>query len=281
MSLLFKVCIALLVSSSLYAEEAKLAPIEAPSLPQAAPPALTPVPVANTAEHTADYGLYAKSEFANPKWDTLVQAGFQSYAAGNVMQAVDFLQKAVAGGTASPFVSFKLAASYEFLGNHATAIQYYSMTEKELEKLPHDHPYYTQFYESYARALLSNKQEAEAIPMLERTAATTQEYWVLSRLADYYLSHNDLDRALPYLLRAVEVPGIRQVPTPQIAQIYLVISKIYLHKENSVEAYRYADYAVQTDPQNMEAAKMKQNIDQHKRQDRLHDQMKQMMEWYE
>lgn len=241
---------------------------------------LTPLTL-NTPSSDPDYDIYLKSKFANPRWDSLVREGFDNFAQGQGLQTIDFLQKAIGQGCVSPLLYFKLAATYEFLGNVYTALQYYALVEKDFDSLPPNHEYRSIFNESYARALLTNNQPQEALPYLEKAAPTTTEYWVLARLGDYYISQNNLNAALPHLLRAVEVPSVRTIDAVEIAHVYLTIAKIYNSQQNKDETYRYLDYAVQTDPNNQEAAGLKQQLIQQKQQEAQMKNMDQMMQWFQ
>lgn len=248
----------------------------AASTPSVPIPSISPLPL-DTTSSDPDYAIYLKSKYANPKWDSLVKEGFEAFSAGQAIQALDFLQKSVAQGCHSPLAYFKLAATYEFLGNVYTALQYYALVEKDIDALPKDHDYARQFNEHYARALLLNHQEAEAMPYLEKAAPTTDQYWLLSTLANYYLNQNKFDEALPHLLRSVQIPTIKNVAPADIAQVYLAIAKIYITQGKLDETYRYLDYAVQTDPNNREAAAMKNKIIQQKQQQHQMEQMQKMM----
>lgn len=215
-----------------------------------------PVPIPmNTLQAAAssDYALYAKSSFTNTRFDSLVEEGFRSYDATNLTQAIDFLQKAVAQGANSPFIHMKLAAAYEYLGNFYTATQYYRLAEKEIATLPDTHEYRVHFNEHVARALIKNNQFDEAMPYLEKAAQTSDEYWILSILADRYIKANNITAARDTLLRAVQAPSIQALDPKDIAGLYLTIGKLYINEGNILESERYLTYATQTDSDNKAA----------------------------
>ncbi len=225
-----------------------------------------------------DHTVYLQSTFSNPRFDSLVAEGFSNFAGGQAIQAIDFLQKAVVQGSKSPLVYMKLALAYEYLGNPYTAIQYYGMAEPDIATLPEDHLYRQRFHEFFARALLSHNQRDAAIPHLEAAAPTSDQYWLLSQLADHYLEKGELEKALPQLLRAVEVPSIQDVAPADIASVYLAIGKIYLSQNNLDEAHRYLDYATRTDPQNREAGDLKHKLVEQKQKELYQQNMGNIMD---
>ncbi len=235
-------------------------------------------PIALSPGEDKDHTVYLQSTFSNPRFDSLVAEGFSNFAGGQAIQAIDFLQKAVVQGSKSPLVYMKLALAYEYLGNPYTAIQYYGMAEPDIATLPEDHLYRQRFHEFFARALLSHNQRDAAIPHLEAAAPTSDQYWLLSQLADHYLEKGELEKALPQLLRAVEVPSIQDVAPADIASVYLAIGKIYLSQNNLDEAHRYLDYATRTDPQNREAGDLKHKLVEQKQKELYQQNMGNIMD---
>ncbi|MBI4411159.1 MAG: tetratricopeptide repeat protein [Deltaproteobacteria bacterium] len=201
-----------------------------------------------------DYKDYKKSPHTSPEWDSFVQEGFQMLDRQDTENTIEFLRKAVGLGCQSPLVYFKLALSYEALGSHYSAVQYYEQAKAQFSKANTDHRYNRTFDENYGRALYMMGQTEKALSHLEKAAKSSESFWLLKLLGDLALSKDDTLTATAYYERALRSNDPDLTAEARL-DLVLTLARMYAKQDQKDGAKRYYQKVLEIDPNNQEAQK--------------------------
>ena len=208
--------------------------------------------VAITSYAVADYKDYKKSSHTSPEWDPFVQEGFEALDRQDTQSTIEFLRKAVGLGCQSPLVYFKLGLSYEALGSHYSAVQYYEQAKAQFAKSNTDHRYNRTFDENYGRALDIKEKKKKSLPILEQAAKKSDSFWLLKLLGQMAHSKGDHLSATAYFERALRSADPDLTPEEKI-YLTLQLARIYGNRNETDGAKRYYEKVLELDPNNQEA----------------------------
>lgn len=166
----------------------------------------------NTSTHQhnskSDWSYYQKQGHKSEKWDSLVEAGFDTFESGNLDTAQNFLQRAQALGCKDGLVLFTLARIIEAKGNLRGALELYTQLKPVMEKQYAAHP------------------ETKALS---------------EHIAGIYYQLERYDNALPLYLEAIQKQG------KNFIRLYLV-GQIYRLQEKPKEAIGFFEKALNFSP---------------------------------
>jgi tetratricopeptide (TPR) repeat protein len=207
-----------------------------------------------------DYSFYKKHGHSKKQWDSFVKSGFEAYDQQDCTQALSFLKQAIGAQCQDPLVYYKVAVCSEAEGSLYTAIQYYQLSEEQLQKLPAPHSYQKDIYENYGRALFQAKKFQEAFPYLTRAAAIgTPSFGLFYMVAKLYQSRNDPRAALEYFDRAL-TQDTRGAPPLVLASVYKEVAKAKLQAKENQKAAQLIDKSLKLQPQDPEAMQIRSQI---------------------
>lgn len=178
--------------------------ISLPSFPQHPHPS-TPAPQHNS---KSDWHYYQTHGHKSEKWNSLVEAGFDTFESGNLDTAQNFLQRAQALGCKDGLVLFTLAQIIEAKGNLRGALDLYTQLKPVMEKQ------YTPYPETKSLS---------------------------EHIAGIYYQLERYDDALPLYLEAIQKQG------ENFIRLYLV-GQIYRIQEKPKEAIGFFEKALNFSP---------------------------------
>ncbi len=199
-----------------------------------------------------DFTAYKNSTYSKPVFDSFVEEGFNAFDRQDTASAIDFLKKATGSGCTSPIVYFKLALSFEAQGSYYSAIQYYELARDQFALSKEPHRYRDEFDENYGRALYMMGQISKAMPLLEKSAKTTKNFWIFNLLAQEALQQGDYLKAINYLEQGLNLNDPNLTVADRV-HFYTQIARIYANKNQESGAMTYYSKVTELDPQNQEA----------------------------
>ncbi len=216
-----------------------------------------------------DYSFYKKHGHSKKQWDSFVKSGFDAYDRQDCDQALQYLKQAIGAQSQDPLVYYKMAVCSELWGSLYTALQYYQLSEEQLQKLPAPHPYQKDIYENYGRALFQAKKYQEAFPYLTRAAVVgTPSFGLFYMVGMLYLARNDPSAAIEYFDRAL-TQDASGAPPPVLAKVYKEVAKANMKGKNYQKAATLIDQSLKLQPQDTEAQQIRRQISTQLQQESL------------
>lgn len=199
-----------------------------------------------------DYKVYKSTKDSSPKWDHLVEVGFQALDQENTTEAIASLLKATNVGCASPLVYFKLALAYEASQSYYSALQYYELAKEGFEKQKIKHRYRDEFDGHYGRALYNQGNLKKALPYLEKAAQTQNTAWILQLLGQIKAQQGQYLEAAQYFERLLQHHASELSDENKI-NYNLLLARTYRNEKDKDKAKLYYNRILEIDASNREA----------------------------
>ncbi len=207
-----------------------------------------------------DYQFYRKHGHHSKAWDEYVEQGFAAYDRQDCNEAAKYLKEAISRQAQDALVYFKLAVCSELMDSPYTAMQYYQLAQEKLQTLPAVHHYQKDIFENYGRALFKSGKEEEAMPYLTRAAVVgTPSFALYYMVGSLFGKKNDWNAAVEYFQKAL-TQDTTQIEPKLLSQVYYEVAKVYFEAKDYQQTSTMIDKALQLDPTNENAVKLKRSV---------------------
>lgn len=209
------------------------------------------------AADSVDYEFYKKNGHNDKNWNEDVKLGFEAYDQQNCDLALSHLRKAVSAQCQDGLVFFKMAVCSELIDSPYTAVQYYQLAQEKLEKTQGTHRYKNEIYENYGRALFKAGKHDLAFPLLVKAVALGTPSFGLNYMVGYlYSKKGDFQGAVDSFNRALTYDTTGVAPD-LLGGVYREVAKAQVQQKNYQAAMPLLDKALQLNPQDQEATKLR------------------------
>lgn len=207
------------------------------------------------------YSLYLKSGHRSPKWDELIEPGFQSFDGGNYATAYVFLKRAYDRGCRDGLLLFRLGLYKESQGQYKEAASFLAEGAEKLPKQYPGHPLAKSIHDHAGRVLYQADDYARALPELLKAIDVTPDNFMALFMAGQILrikkEYTQAKQLLEKALAAKLPQDITTNPRPRVLAELMIVA--YELKDLDA-ALSYANQILETSPTDTLAQSYKEKI---------------------
>ena len=214
-----------------------------------------------TAWAKSDWDFYQKQGHTGPKWDSLVEAGLETFESGNLDTAQNFLQRATALGCQDGLVQLKLAQIIEAKGNLKGALEAYLKLKPLMEQKYPKYPQTQELADHLGRLYYQLEKYDQALPFfLEAIQGQGENFLRLYLAGQIYRMQEKKSEAIGFFEKALTHQPPPESPGPMILLASLELMRLYFATEQSEKALQTAEVILETDPANAEAIQIRDEV---------------------
>lgn len=208
----------------------------------------------------SDWEFYQKHGTTSAKWDSLLEAGFDTFESGNLDTAQNFLQRAQALGCKDGLVLFTLARIIEAKGNLRGALELYTQLKGVMEKQYAAHPETKVLSEHIAGIYYQLERYDDALPLyLEAIQKQGENFIRLYLVGQIYRIQEKPKEAIGFFEKALNFsPPPEAFAMKRLAQVELM--RLYYATNDLEKAAQMIDVILQAQPNHPEALHLRDQI---------------------
>jgi|SRR3989338_4768779 len=233
-----------------------------------------------TTVHAAgpDWEAYQKSGHQSPKWNSLVQGGFESFDTGNWSTASNFLERARNKGCKDGLVLFKLGLYQEYLKEYSKAVALMKQADGALQKQYPDHATTRAFHETLGRIYYEWDHYDEALPEIEQAIQQLGENFMRLLMAGQILRmQQQWKAAISAFEKALQYDPPKGMAGNPKQLVLMELMKAHYETGDYDTALQYANIVLKTDPANNLALTYKRQIEQKRHEEHEREVLEKMI----
>ena len=229
------------------------------------------------ADPLSDWNTYQKFGNHSAKWDSLVEAGFDTFEGGNTETAVNFLKRALSLGCQDGLVFYKLALIVESSGNLKGALEMLEKGSPLLQKNYSKLPATAELPEHLGSIYYQLGRYDEALVKFQEAIKVQGENFLrLYLVGQIYRMEQKSTEAISAFEKSLQYEAPKS-PAPnfkQLAQIELI--HLYSDAKNFDKVLEIANAILKDDPSNPTAISTRDNIQHQRTKDKERESWKKM-----
>lgn len=232
------------------------------------------------AKSPSDWSLYQKHGTTSPKWDALIEAGFDAFDGANTETAISFFKRALSLGCQDGLVFYKLALVIESGGNLKGTLETLQKAAPLLQKNYPNHPATFTLSEHLGNIYYELGRYDEALPKFLEAIEKQGDNFLRNYLVGQILRMGQRQKeAIPYFEKGLGFPPPKEAPNMKLlAELELV--KLYFDTNDLDKALAMANAILKDDPTNAVAISYRDTINHKRAKEKERKTMDKFLEHY-
>ncbi len=228
---------------------------------------------------TSDWASYQQHGHKSPKWDSLVEAGFDTFEGDNAETSLNFLKRAMALGCKDGLVFYKSALIIESAGNLRGALDILEKAEPLLRSRYKEHPATRELSEHLGKIYYQLNRYGEAREkLLEAIAQEGEDFLKLYLVGQIYRMDQKPNEAIGFFEKALAHPVPKESPGGMKRLAQLELMRLYFEAGLFDQSLAMAETILQEEPANPAAVSFRDKIRQKQFQQHEKERWKKMLD---
>ena len=205
-----------------------------------------------------DYELYLKSGDRSPKWNDLVESGFESFDSGNLPTASIFLERAYNAGCRDALLLFRLGLFRESRGQYKEAAALLKLSAEKIAKQYPSHPLAKGIHEHLGRELFQSNDFDGALSEFKKALEYSPDNFMMLFMSGQILrSKKETDAAKIMFEKALQAKPPAGIPYNPQLKVVSELMAIAFEQKDFDTCLLYADKILSVSPQDATALSYK------------------------